>query len=75
MLTNFRIDNGAPVGLQLGQSTLLVNAHESTISRDIGRQDRSESSFPTPFRQDGPPKSFYRLPKIAAEVQDPKEHK
>ena len=66
MLPDFGIDNGAPVGSQLSQSTLLVGAHESTISRDIGRQDRGEPSFPTFFRQGQPPESFYRLPKLRA---------
>jgi len=69
MLPDFGIDNGAPVGSQLSQTTLLVGAHESAISRDIGRQDRGEPSFPTFFRQGEPPESFYRLAKIRARGQ------
>jgi hypothetical protein len=46
MLPDFGIDNGAPAGSQLSQSTLLVGAHESAISRDIGRQDRGERRSP-----------------------------
>ena len=42
MLGDLRVNQFAPVGLELGERTLLVSAHETAIASHIGRQDGCE---------------------------------
>jgi hypothetical protein len=47
MLCNFGINEFAPVRLKRCDGTLLINAHQTAISGDIGGEDGSQPPFDT----------------------------
>ena len=55
MRGNLRIKNFPPMGLERGECTFLINAHQAAVAGHIGSEDGSQPSFDAPLGHEDRP--------------------